>query len=326
MSSHKIAFLFPGQGSQKVGMGEDLYHQFEVAKTLLDQVDAAFIPPEGSAPLLEAMFQGPSEVLSRTLYTQSAILAVSLACVALFKAHVPDAHPIALAGHSLGEFSALCTANVMDVETVVALVQRRATLMEEAPVGTMSAVLGLDAKTVQTVLESFPFEGDAWASIANDNSPAQVVLSGSPSGLEAVSPALKEAGAKRVLPLPVGGAFHSVLMNAPSQAFEPAVVQANYQQAITPVVMNVNALACSDPQELTARSTLQMTSSVQWNATMNELVNTHGITAVIEFGPGAVLTGLMKKAFPAVEVYNVSDVPSLQATIAAFQSVSAPLV
>jgi [acyl-carrier-protein] S-malonyltransferase len=326
MSSTKIAFLFPGQGSQKVGMGEDLYQHFDIAKTLLNQVDASFNPPDNSPSLLKVMFQGSAELLNRTLYTQPAILAVSLACVALFKSQLPEVVPVAMAGHSLGEFAALCSADVMNIETVVGLVQQRASLMEAAPAGTMAAVLGLDSATVQTVLDGFPFKGDAWASVANDNSASQVVLSGSSAGLEAVTPALKEAGAKRVLPLSVGGAFHSVLMNTPAKAFEAAIDAARYADAAVPVVMNVNAQACEEASALTTLSKKQMTSSVQWNATMNTLVQTHGVEAVVEFGPGSVLTGLMKKAFPAVEVYNVSDVPSLQATVAALQSVGAPLV
>jgi [acyl-carrier-protein] S-malonyltransferase len=326
MSAQKIAFLFPGQGAQKVGMGEDLYRQFDVAKTLLNQVSDAFTPPTGHPSLLEVMFQGPSEVLNRTLYTQPAILAVSLVCLALFKEQLPDLQPVAVAGHSLGEFSALYSAGVLNVESVVRMVQQRASLMETAPAGTMAAVLGLDARTVQHTLDSFTFQGEDWASIANDNSATQVVLSGSPAGLEAVSPVLKEAGAKRIVPLSVGGAFHSVLMNAPAKAFEPAIKEAQYQTAQVPVVMNVNALATQEADALISLSSLQMTSSVQWNATMNELVHTHGVNAVIEFGPGTVLTGLMKKAFPAVEVYNVSDGPSLQATVTSLQGVGAPVV
>jgi [acyl-carrier-protein] S-malonyltransferase len=321
----KVAFLFPGQGSQKIGMGQDLYENSDVAKTLLDQVSAAFSPPEGQPTLLEAMFHGPAEVLNRTLYTQPAILGVSLACMALFKSQLPDVQPVALAGHSLGEFSALCGADVLSVEDVVALVQQRATLMEQAPAGSMAAVLGLDAKAVQAVLNSIHFPDGEWASIANDNSPAQVVLSGSVKGLEVAGGALKDAGAKRVISLPVGGAFHSVLMNEPSQQFEKAIEQAPYQSASIPVVMNVNALPCTEAKQLKLLSTRQMTSSVQWNATMAELVNHHGVNTVIEFGPGTVLTGLMKKAFPAVEVYNVSDVASLQATVTAFQHAGAPV-
>lgn len=319
-STKKVAFLFPGQGSQKVGMGEDLYHQFKEAQDLFEQVNAAFIPAINAPPLLNVMFTGPAELLNRTLYTQPAILAVSLACVHLFNRQVPDVRPVLMAGHSLGEFSALCTAGVMDVATVVNLVQQRASLMEQAPEGTMAAVLGLDAATVQTVVQATALEGADWVSIANDNAPSQVVLAGSATGLEAVSAPLKVAGAKRVLPLPVGGAFHSHLMQDSAQAFEATIDAAGYKAALTPVVMNVNALPCTAPDALLALSKRQMTSSVQWNATMAELVNTHGVEAVIEFGPGSVLTGLMKKAFPAVDVYNVSDVPSLQAAVSAFQT------
>lgn len=315
----KVAFVFPGQGSQCLGMGEDLYQHLPEAKALLDQVNALVTPNEAGQSLLELMFTGPAEELNRTIYTQPAILAVSLACFFAFQAQV-SLQPVAVAGHSLGEFSALVASKVLTLAEVVPTVEQRARLMESAPQGTMAAVLGLSALEVQTVLSTLPVSTEAWAVVANDNSPAQVVISGTEAGLALAMPALKTAKAKRVLPLPVGGAFHSPLMKGPAQAFATILESLAFQSAQVPVISNVDAALRQESTALVEASQAQMSSPVQWTKTMRHLVERCEVDAIIEFGPGKVLSGLMKKTYPDILVYNIYDLNSLAEVVQVFQA------
>jgi [acyl-carrier-protein] S-malonyltransferase len=317
--SKRVAFLFPGQGSQAVGMGKDFYASFDASRQLLDQVSALVAPDAEGRTLKEIMFEGPASSLNRTVYTQPALLGVSLACYQAFMAQV-DVQPVAVAGHSLGEFAALVAANVLPLDAVVPVVEKRASLMEQAPAGAMTAVLGLDAEAVQAVLVQAK-TSTAWAVVANDNTPGQIVISGTPEGIEAATPLLKEASAKRVIPLPVGGAFHSPLMQEAAGTFSDVLRTLNYQDARVPLVSNMDATPRQDGKAIADALSQQMTSSVQWTRTMDALVNDLAIDAMIEFGPGKVLAGMMKKTHPSVEIYNIYDIPSLEATIAAFNDV-----
>jgi [acyl-carrier-protein] S-malonyltransferase len=316
-NSKKVAFLFPGQGSQVVGMGQDFYESSVRLKALFDQIDALVTPNEEGQSLLDITFKGSSEELNRTIYTQPSILAVSLAAYEAFQAQV-QVTPVAVAGHSLGEFSALVASGALSVDAVVPIVEKRASLMETAPAGTMAAVLGLSADVVKQTLTSLDLNGEI-AVVANDNSPSQIVISGTVKGIELASPALKEAGAKRVIPLPVGGAFHSPLMDEPADAFASLLESADFQDAQIPVISNVDAQAKTSAKDLKTASILQMPSSVQWTSTMKTLVETLGVDTVIEFGPGKVLTGLMKKTYPDVQIYNVYDTASLAEVAGVFQ-------
>ncbi len=316
--SKKVAFLFPGQGSQVVGMGQDFYESNARLKALFDQINALVTPNEAGQSLLDITFKGSSEELNRTIYTQPSILAVSLAAYEAFQAQV-QVTPLAVAGHSLGEFSALVAAGALRVDAVVPLVEKRASLMETAPAGTMAAVLGLSADLVKQTLTSLDLNGEI-AVVANDNSPSQIVISGTVQGIELASPALKEAGAKRVIPLPVGGAFHSPLMDEPADAFASLLEEVPFQDARIPVISNVDAQAKTFAKDLKTASILQMPSSVQWTSTMKTLVESLGVNTVIEFGPGKVLTGLMKKSYPDVQIYNVYDTASLAEVVDAFQA------
>ena len=316
--SQKVAFLFPGQGSQVVGMGQDFYESNAHLKALFDQINALVTPNKAGQSLLDIMFNGSTEELNRTIYTQPAILAVSLACLQAFQAEI-QITPVAVAGHSLGEFSALVASGVLTVDAVVPIVEKRASLMETAPKGTMAAVLGLSADRIKQTLENLDLN-DEIAVVANDNSPTQIVISGTVQGIEIASPALKEAGAKRVIPLPVGGAFHSPLMDEAAQAFASLLEDAPFQDAQPPVISNVDAQAKTSAQALKTASILQMPSSVQWTNTMKTLVEVLNVDTIIEFGPGKVLTGLIKKTYPEVQVYNVYDLSSLAEVVNAFQA------
>ncbi len=312
----KVAFLFPGQGSQSLGMGADFVAQFADAQAIeayLNQLATPNHPPSLSA-IMKA--DGDAQQLQRTLYTQPAILAVSMMAYQAFQTQTQGSIvPVATAGHSLGEFSALVAAGVLTFQQAAQLVVQRAQLMETATEGTMAAVLGLSASQVQTCLAQQNLPVDQLVVVANDNAPVQVVISGTVAGIEAVTPALKTAGAKRVLPLPVGGAFHSPLMQAPSATFNQAIKAQSFQTAKLPVVCNVNAHPTTAAVELKATLQQQMCSGVQWTKTLETLVETLGVQAVIEFGPGKVLTGLIKKQYPQVEAFKVFDIDSLEATV-----------
>jgi len=301
----RVAFVFPGQGSQSVGMGRDFY-EHPAGKKVYETFDRLV-----SANLSQICFNGPEEELRRTLYTQPAILATSIAALELFKAR-SGVQPVALAGHSLGEYGAHYAAGVISLETVAQLVKHRAELMENAPKGAMSAVLGLSGDAVEKVVTDYKQETGLVLAVANYNSDNQTVISGSVEAVEAVSPRLKEAGAKRVLPLPVGGAFHSPLMHPAAEAFTDFLSDFNFHEANVPVVTNIDALPTTDASEIRRKLGRQIDGSVRWTQTMQKLVQELGVDTVVEFGPGKVLTGLFKKMFPDVRVFNVLDMASLE--------------
>jgi len=319
----KIAFVFPGQGSQSVGMGKDLTQE-TTAQAVFDTFDKSFkaietpaslnLPagPE-SLSLSQVCFEGPDELLKRTLFTQPAILATSIASLCVFQKLSPSVKPAFLAGHSLGEYGALYASGAITLEQAAELIQQRALLMERAPEGTMSAVLGLPAEKVAEVIKTWKSANpDAIAALANDNSDAQVVISGERAALEALAPSLKEAGAKRVLPLPVGGAFHSPLMSPAAKTFESVLERFEFQNAQIPVITNVDAQPEQTAINLRNKLARQIDHSVLWTPTMRRLVQ-EGVNTVIEFGPGKVLTGLFSKMFPDINVHNVSDMATAAA-------------
>lgn len=305
----KIAFVFPGQGSQSVGMGKD-FAELPVGRKVYDVFDRIV-----AANLSQVCFEGPEEELRRTLYTQPAILATSIAALELFREKC-DLKPALVAGHSLGEYGALYAAGSISLEMAAQLVKRRSELMEAAPKGAMSAVLNLDGEKVDAVVNAYRKESQKVIAVANYNTDSQIVISGSPDAVEQVSERLKEAGAKRVMPLPVGGAFHSPLMSPAAQSFAEYLSDFDFQNAQIPVVTNVDAALTTQATEAQSKLGKQIDHSVRWTQTMTLMVQEEDVDTVVEFGPGKVLTGMFKKMFPEVRLFNVLDVASLEAVAA----------
>lgn len=306
----KAAFVFPGQGAQAVGMGKDLYETLPEAQAVFDTFEA--VVPD----LKTFCFTGPEETLKRTLYTQPAILATSLACLKVFQSKT-QLKPVVTAGHSLGEYGALVASEVLTVETAAQLIQKRAELMDQAKEGAMSAVLGLDGIQVENIVAEVQSGlSTGVVTVANYNTATQVVISGSPDAVAQAGDALKAVGAKRVLPLPVGGAFHSPLMAEAAGTFKDFLAGFTFQDAVVPVVTNVDAELTTQGSDFQAKLATQIDHSVRWTQSMDMMVSALGIDTVIEFGPGKVLTGMFKTVSSDLQLIQVSDVASLEAAIA----------
>jgi [acyl-carrier-protein] S-malonyltransferase len=311
----KVAFVFPGQGSQNVGMGKDFAEQ-ATGQKVYEAFDRIV-----SSNLSDVCFNGPEEELRRTLYTQPAILATSLAALELFRERC-KLEPLVAAGHSLGEYGALYAAGVISLETAAQLVKRRSELMESAPKGAMSAVLGLDGQAVEDLIDAYRKEYQAVITVANYNTDNQVVISGAADAVATVGDILKQAGGKRVLPLPVGGAFHSPLMNPAAEAFAEFLTDFSLNNAAFPVVTNVDAADTTQAEDFRKKLGTQIDSSVRWTQSMNRMIAIHKVDTVVEFGPGKVLTGMFKKMFPDVKLYTVLDMASLEAVAAELAGLS----
>ncbi len=279
------AYIFPGQGSQFSGMGKDLYEQSEKASSLFEEANRIL-----GFDLTKIMFEGSADELKETKVTQPAIFVHSV-ILALIN---PDFRPDAVAGHSLGEFSALTAAGSLSFSDGLKLVSQRAQAMQkacEANPSTMAAVLGLDDETVEKVCAEIK---DHVVVAANYNCPGQLVISGTHEGIEVACQKLKEAGAKRALPLPVGGAFHSPLMELAKQELSEAIGKTQFSKPICPIYQNVDARAYENPEMIKNNLILQLTFPVRWTQTIVNMSKA-GIMAYIECGPGKVLQGLVKK-------------------------------
>ena len=291
MQRTATAFVFPGQGAQYVGMGKDLYDNYPLARELMLHANE-----ELGFALTDIMFEGSDEDLRQTRVTQPAIFLHSVVACRLLNQMRPDM----VAGHSLGEFSALVIAGVLDMGDALRLVSERALAMQEAcelcP-GTMAAVLGMVDDKVAEICNQIP---DCVVA-ANFNCPGQVVISGLISGVEQACKALKEAGAKRALRLPVGGAFHSPLMQPAAERLEKAIMNTNFYAPICPVYQNVSAHAEKDKHVIQRQLLEQLTSPVRWNQSVQQMI-ADGATRFYEFGPGDVLKGLIRKINTEVEV------------------------
>ena len=291
------AVIFPGQGSQFSGMGRELYEQNAAARRLMEQANDLL-----GFRLTDVMFTGADEDLRRTDVTQPAIFLHSVALLAA----QPDLRPDMVAGHSLGEFSALVAAQVLRFEDALRLVAQRAQAMqaacEEQP-GTMAAILGLADDTTVRICQQITAAGDVVVA-ANFNCPGQLVVSGSRRGVELACEQLKAAGAKRALPLPVGGAFHSPLMQSAEAALALAIEKTTFSPGICPVYQNVDAAPHTDPAEIQQNLVRQLTAPVRWTQSIQRMAQ-DGATEFVECGPGKVLQGLVKKIAPEVGVASV---------------------
>ena len=305
-----VAFLFPGQGSQSVGMGKALFDAYPEAKAVFDAADDAL-----HEKLSTLCFEGPEDRLKLTANTQPAILAVSIAAHAVFSKRVPSVTPAFVAGHSLGEYSALVAAQSMTLGDAVRAVRARGTFMQEAVpegVGAMSAVLGLAPEKVAEICAQAA-QGEV-VSCANFNDPSQTVIAGHSKAVERAGELLKAAGAKRVLPLPVSAPFHCALMQ-PVVPRLGAVLTA-FKNPIVPVVSNVEASPNGEGARVKELLLRQVTGSVRWIESVQAMERA-GVTKVIELGPGKVLCGLVKRISKSIECLNVEDPASLDKTLAA---------
>ncbi len=283
------AFVFPGQGAQFSGMGKELYDSFAEARSIMQEANQVL-----GFGLTDVMFEGTDEELRQTRVTQPAIFLHSIVASRLMTTYQPDM----VAGHSLGEFSALVAAGVLSWEDGLRLVSERAQAMQEAcdiQPGTMAAILGIeDDKVVDICQQISNIESPAIAVAANFNCPGQIVISGSVEGIEIACKALKEAGAKRALKLPVGGAFHSPLMQPAAERLEKAILTTTFHTPICPVYQNVSAKGENNKDIIQKQLLEQLTSPVRWTQSVQQMI-ADGAHEFYEFGPGDVLKGLIRK-------------------------------
>ena len=288
------AFVFPGQGAQYVGMGKDLYDNYPLARELMLAANK-----ELGFSITDIMFEGSNEDLRQTRVTQPAIFLHSVVACRLMNQMRPDM----VAGHSLGEFSALVIAGALDMGDALRLVSERALAMQEAceicP-GAMAAVLGMADDKVADICNQI-CDSSAIVVAANYNCPGQVVISGSEAGVELACKALKEAGAKRALKLPVGGAFHSPLMQPAAERLQKAIMNTQFHTPICPIYQNVSARAEKDKHTIQSQLLEQLTSPVRWTQSVQQMI-ADGATRFYEFGPGDVLKGLIRKINSEVEI------------------------
>ena len=304
----KIAFIFPGQGAQMVGMGKDLYDNYQEAKNVFDRANEVL-----GKKITEICFNGPEDDLKQTINTQPAIVTMSIAALDTLRSRI-KIKPTYTAGHSLGEYCAMYASEVMDLDTTLKAIQKRAELMSEVKGGTMAAILNAPAGSVEKAIEEASSIG--YVDIANYNSPVQIVLTGEDKAVAKAGEILLEAGARRVVPLAVSGAFHSKFLEGASKEFSNFVSNLDLSSASIPVVTNVDGAATISSEDFRNKMPRQICTSVHWTQTIENMVH-NGVDTFVEIGPGKVLAGLCKKIAPESTVYNVFDKDSLEATIQA---------
>lgn len=299
----KLAFIFPGQGAQYLGMGKDLYENSPQAKMVFDEADSIL-----GFSLTRLCFEGPFEELTKTENCQPAVLTTSVAALAAFTSINPDVKPFYVAGLSLGEYSALVAADIMNFRDAVYLVRKRGEFMEAAAKknpGGMYCVLGLDPQVVSDVCRQTHCE------VANLNCPGQVVISGTKAALEAAAVLATERGAKRVIPLGVSGAFHCSLMNEASLKLKQEIEKVAFRKPQYPLISNVDAKEQLDPGVIKDNLVKQVNSTTRWETSMKYLLE-KGSEGFYEIGPGTVLKGLFKKIDSNVNVVNVGKWAEMQ--------------
>ncbi|MCY0877274.1 MAG: ACP S-malonyltransferase [Firmicutes bacterium] len=311
-----VAFVFPGQGAQYVGMAMRMSEQFAEARAVLDQADEAL-----GFSLTDIMAAGPEDRLRLTYYTQPAILAASIACLAALETQVAT-RPAYVAGHSLGEYTALVAAGALPLAEAVSLVHLRGQLMDAAvPAGTgaMAAVLGADASDLARLCQVITAELGEPVELANVNCPGQIVVSGTAAAVAQLIARVAEAKARRAIALDVSGPFHCSLMQ-PAQAKLAERLESTVFGALQcPVIANVSAKPLTNPQDVKEALAQQVASPVLWEATINFLVAA-GVDTFVEIGPGTVLSGLIKKTDRSATVLHVEDPDSLMQTVQALEA------
>ena len=312
--SKKIAFLFPGQGSQSVGMGKDLYENFDSSKNVFDTADSVL-----GKSISSICFDGPEEDLKQTVNTQPAIVTMSIAAMEALKSEL-DIKPDFAAGHSLGEYCAMYAAGLMSLENTLKAIQKRADLMAAAKGGSMAAVLNATEEQLKAGLAEGSKVG--YVDVANYNSPAQVVITGDENAVKAAGDYMIANGVRRVVPLAVSGAFHSKFMENAGKEFASFVSGLDLNNASIPVITNVDAELTTSSEDFREKMPRQIYSSVHWTQTIEKMIS-EGVEIFIEIGPGKVLAGLNKKIAPEAVIYNVYDKASLESTVAALNELMA---
>ncbi|WP_342549556.1 ACP S-malonyltransferase [Paenibacillus sp. FSL P2-0089] len=303
----KIAFVFPGQGAQAIGMGKDVYEALPQSRAVFEKGDEVL-----GFPLSGLVFEGPDSELKQTVNTQPALVTASVAYLeALSGLQVT---PDYVAGHSLGEYSALVAAGVLSYEDAVRLVRLRGQFMEEAVPGgqgAMAAVLGADREALTELCRSITAAGTP-VELANVNCPGQIVVSGSVAGVDEVVQRVKEAGGKRAIPLEVSGPFHSSLMKGAAERLAAELEKVTFNAPAMPVVVNVTAAPVTDPEEIRKLLVEQVYSPVLWQDSVEWLIGA-GVDTFVEIGSGSVLAGLIRKIDRKVKVVNINSLESVQA-------------